>query len=771
MHIIREKKNVIIFSLVLLLLFSMSSCDEIINIPSDIHRETEYETHEDNIRDEIETESSNIQTEQPDIEDVKNSVVMIEAYGENFSSSGSGFCVFFNNWIVTNNHVIEDAHKIVIISDDYEKINVNKVIFSDPKKDIAILEVDSVFTPLSLGSGKSLEIKDRVTAIGSPQGVLNTVSEGIISNVDFSDEIRITAPISPGSSGGVLLNDNYEVIGITCAGYNNAQNLNFAINVEVLKDAYDAYLKGEYDSTDIPINTDNSPYYITNVLVEYDPDLQYFYFVFSLLNKWGDYVKPDVKIHINIQDIYSNISYDHVCSVTESNYEEYYIDGKHIISALIPIALSSMNEVSSQNGTLEYVISYEDYYFDGALEIEDGIPAHIHDYVITDTSDPTCVTSGYEKRICKTCGFEYQVNIDALKHNYILIEKTEPTCTSNGNSKYSCSRCGNIYDREHISSGHKYITAEVAESTCKAQGYIKYMCESCGSIYMDHLQAVDHKYELASISAATCTSDGYKLYKCKACEHTYTKIISMLDHKYEIIDCGLPYKCTDCGLDSEKIAEHTNDQAFCSHCGECLFEKQTYTGKGPGFITDIDLPYGYYNIIITHNGDGLFSACLCDQSLIYQYGKVSYLHQIIPNDADKYSSDISSPLKDGYINITDSDGNWSITIEAINYNEDPGEDFETLIFSGRGPGYIPNIDLPTGYYNIIVTHTGNDIFDVRLCDESIIYRYGNVSYIHQIIPNNSDKYSNTVMSPIRKGYINILNADGEWTITIQKVGG
>jgi len=100
---------------------------------------------------------------------------------------------------------------------------------------------------LKLGNGNKVKTKDKVTAIGSPMGEQNTVSEGIVSNNDEKDVIRTTAPISHGSSGGVLLNNKNEVIGITSAGYDEAQNLNFAINVNVLKDMYSAYKNNKYD--------------------------------------------------------------------------------------------------------------------------------------------------------------------------------------------------------------------------------------------------------------------------------------------------------------------------------------------------------------------------------------------------------------------------------------------------------------------------------------------------------------------------------------------
>ena len=185
-----------------------------------------------------------------DIETVKDSVVMVEVYDENNNeiATGSGFCAYNKNWIVTNFHVIEGARSIKIITDDYECISVEDIVFFNRKKDIAVLSINGSLTPLKIGNGEKIKLKDKITTIGSPKGELNTVSEGIISNVDDISLIRITAPISHGSSGGVLLNGRYEVIGITSAGYDDAQNLNYALNISMLEGFYDKYLKNDIKS-------------------------------------------------------------------------------------------------------------------------------------------------------------------------------------------------------------------------------------------------------------------------------------------------------------------------------------------------------------------------------------------------------------------------------------------------------------------------------------------------------------------------------------------
>lgn len=184
----------------------------------------------------------------PDIETVKDSVVMIKVYDEagELVATGSGFSAYKENWIVTNFHVIEGAHSINVLTDDKKELEVTDIIIFNKKDDLAIISINGSLKNLTLGNGDNLKVKSNVTAIGSPKGEQNTVSEGIISNSDEKDIIRTTAPISHGSSGGVLLNNKNQVIGITSAGYDDAQNLNFAINVNVLKKMYSAYEEEKY---------------------------------------------------------------------------------------------------------------------------------------------------------------------------------------------------------------------------------------------------------------------------------------------------------------------------------------------------------------------------------------------------------------------------------------------------------------------------------------------------------------------------------------------
>jgi len=151
--------------------------------------------------------------------------------------TGSGFLTINDTTIITNYHVIEDAYSIEAISENNVIYNALRVLDYDIDKDIAILELDShtELPPLKIDSSYKPQKGDKVIAIGSPLGLKNTVSNGIISTFiqeNGIDYIQFTAPISRGSSGGPLFNINGTVIGITSATFVDAQNINLAIPIE-----------------------------------------------------------------------------------------------------------------------------------------------------------------------------------------------------------------------------------------------------------------------------------------------------------------------------------------------------------------------------------------------------------------------------------------------------------------------------------------------------------------------------------------------------------
>ncbi|MGL5437998.1 MAG: trypsin-like peptidase domain-containing protein [Lachnospiraceae bacterium] len=171
-----------------------------------------------------------------------SSVVMIEVRekGGKPVSTGSGIMIGRHGYILTNYHVIRDGQIFCIrIEDDQAIYQTDEVIKYNHLLDLALLRIDRELNPIRLYQGtRDLVRGQKVVAIGSPLGLFNSVSDGIISgfrNINHVEMIQFTAPISHGSSGGAVLNMMGEVIGISTAGFDSGQNINLAVNFKDIK--------------------------------------------------------------------------------------------------------------------------------------------------------------------------------------------------------------------------------------------------------------------------------------------------------------------------------------------------------------------------------------------------------------------------------------------------------------------------------------------------------------------------------------------------------
>ena len=155
---------------------------------------------------------------------------------------GSGFFVK-PNIIATNYHVIEGAAKgTAKLVGKFTRYKIEGVTATDKTNDLALLKVTAYgIKPLSLGDSDKVRIGETVYVAGNPKGLEGTFSDGIISSrrkKRTKERLQMTAPISPGSSGGPVLNKKGEVIGVIGVSFmtlEGGQNLNFAIPSEYLK--------------------------------------------------------------------------------------------------------------------------------------------------------------------------------------------------------------------------------------------------------------------------------------------------------------------------------------------------------------------------------------------------------------------------------------------------------------------------------------------------------------------------------------------------------
>ena len=169
---------------------------------------------------------------------VSPAVVRVIVRDEKFAETGlgSGFFLAQDGLLITNCHVIEGARFATVLLPTGATFFVDGVLALDKDSDLAILKVNGQgFAHLALAPpGSTPQVGARVYAIGNPQGLTNTLSEGIVSNVHRAPEgpfvLQTTAAISLGSSGGPLLDSAGRVIGVTTAYFTEGQNLNFAIS-------------------------------------------------------------------------------------------------------------------------------------------------------------------------------------------------------------------------------------------------------------------------------------------------------------------------------------------------------------------------------------------------------------------------------------------------------------------------------------------------------------------------------------------------------------
>jgi len=169
-------------------------------------------------------------------------IIARDAQG-NSTSQGSGFFVD-PGLVVTNLHVIQGTSSGVIkLIGKPTAISIDGVLAIDEAKDLALLSVAAhPGTPMPVGIQDRAAIGSRVYAIGNPLGLEGTFSEGIVSGIRAVEDhflLQITAPISPGSSGGPIVNDRGQLVGVAVASFTDGQNLNLAVPAEYVRELLD----------------------------------------------------------------------------------------------------------------------------------------------------------------------------------------------------------------------------------------------------------------------------------------------------------------------------------------------------------------------------------------------------------------------------------------------------------------------------------------------------------------------------------------------------
>src|SRR5690606_21748222 len=169
-------------------------------------------------------------------ERVTKAVVLIDGRTASSSRQGSGFLIDSSGLTLTHQHVSRDAQgpRVKLASGDvYDRV---RILAHDERRDIAVIQIEGFALPtLPLGNSDSVRIGAPVVLVGSPLGLENTISTGIVSGRRQEPEgfqlLQVTAPASRGSSGGAVLSTSGEVIGIAASQLLSGQNLNFAVPI------------------------------------------------------------------------------------------------------------------------------------------------------------------------------------------------------------------------------------------------------------------------------------------------------------------------------------------------------------------------------------------------------------------------------------------------------------------------------------------------------------------------------------------------------------
>ncbi|WP_334092719.1 trypsin-like peptidase domain-containing protein, partial [Helicobacter typhlonius] len=162
-------------------------------------------------------------------------------------SLGSGVIISSNGYIITNNHVIEDADKVLVSLSNSTKEYTAKVVGTDARSDLAVIKIDvNNLSPISFADSSNVLIGDVVFAIGNPFGVGESITQGIVSALnksgiginDYENFIQTDASINPGNSGGALVDSRGALIGINTAILSRTggnHGIGFAIPSDMVK--------------------------------------------------------------------------------------------------------------------------------------------------------------------------------------------------------------------------------------------------------------------------------------------------------------------------------------------------------------------------------------------------------------------------------------------------------------------------------------------------------------------------------------------------------
>lgn len=172
---------------------------------------------------------------------IKDSIRGVVSIGTD-KSAGTGFIIHSGGYVVTNQHVVDGARFVKVLTYD-NKVYDAEVVGSDAMTDVALLKISGIFYHVDLGDSDNITTGEKVIAIGNPLGLSFTVTEGIVSAVHrqgpngLKSYIQTDVTLNPGNSGGPLINTQGKVIGMNNFKIGNAEGLGFALESNIIRNA------------------------------------------------------------------------------------------------------------------------------------------------------------------------------------------------------------------------------------------------------------------------------------------------------------------------------------------------------------------------------------------------------------------------------------------------------------------------------------------------------------------------------------------------------
>ena len=177
-------------------------------------------------------------------EKINPAIVTVDSQIPDGLSCGTGCIIDKSGVILTSAHVVDKGKTVVVTMSNGQNYNAKVLKHLGDNKDIALLKIDAKkdLKTVKLGNSSKVKVGQKVLAIGNPFGFSGTLTQGIVSRIDYAkNRIQTDAAINPGSSGGPLLNTNGDVIGINQAIYNPDNNISnigigFATPINLVKE-------------------------------------------------------------------------------------------------------------------------------------------------------------------------------------------------------------------------------------------------------------------------------------------------------------------------------------------------------------------------------------------------------------------------------------------------------------------------------------------------------------------------------------------------------